>query len=235
MDGAEFLVSFFHLGFAEKEAQKAWRKKAVMKIENRASSHEAEKVRKQQEWADAQVDWNFTEADRKSGLDKFAQAALAYMRNGTRVTGLAGLRGFQGSAMHPMEFRENVKQAFGIQLTRKELGALIKEIDLDKSGTIDGAEFLCYFFKLGRKTEQAIAEKNWYKWKRQSLLNEIKENKRQEREAQKLGAQLSNWSQEDQNSAVMKIKTAAAMYTRRNLGPAQLGVRTVMCCPWQAA
>lgn len=223
VDGAEFLVSFFKLGFAEKEAQKAWRKKAVMKIENRANNHQAEKERKQQEWANAQVDWNFTEADRQSSIHKFAQAALAYMRNGTRVTGLAGLRGFQGSAMQPMEFRENVKQAFGVHLTKKELGALVQEVDLDKNGTIDGAEFLCYFFKLGRKTEQAIAEKNWYKWKRQALLDEIKENKRKEREAQKLGKQLSNWSQEDQDSAVMKIKTAAAMYTRRNLGPAQLG------------
>lgn len=76
------------------------------------------------------MDWSYSDEDRKSGRRKLQDAALSYMRNGTRVTGMAGLRGFQGSEMLPMEFREQLKQAFGVMLTKRELGAMVQEIDL---------------------------------------------------------------------------------------------------------
>ena len=66
------------------------------------------------------------------------------MHNGARLTGTAGLRGFQGASLEPAEFREQVKRAFNVFLTKHELGAVVKDLDRDGDGVVDGAEFLRY-------------------------------------------------------------------------------------------
>ena len=55
-----------------------------------------------------QVKWDFSDKDRRSGLRKLEEASLSYMHNGARLTGTAGLRGFQGASLEPAVFREQV-------------------------------------------------------------------------------------------------------------------------------
>ena len=222
IDGAEFLVNFFKMGFAERQAQLRWRKERRTRTIKRETSQAQKKQAKRDEFADGQVDWDYTKKDRKSGMKKLEHAALSYMRNGTRMTGLAGLKGFQGAELLPMVFREQLKQAFGVCLTKKELGAMVHEIDLDKSGTIDGAEFLKFLFQVGRRKERAIRAREVKKYRRAQLEREIEELERREEQGTKAESLLSNWSRADQESAVLKVKTAAANYTQRQLGTAGL-------------
>ena len=222
IDGAEFLVNFFKMGFTERQAQLKWRKARNTRILIRESKQATLKKQKKDEFADSQVDWNYSEKDRRRGMKKLEHAALSYMRNGTRMTGLAGLKGFQGAELLPMTFREQLKQAFGVCLTKKELGAMIHEIDLDKSGTIDGAEFLKFLFQVGRRKERALREREVTKYRRAQLEKEIAELEKRENEEAQAESLLSNWSRADQESAVLKVKTAAANYTQRQLGTAGL-------------
>ena len=74
------------------------------------------------------MDWDYSDRDVTSGNKKIAEAALSYVQTGPRLTGVAGLKGFKGSGLHPMEFREQLKRAFGVLLTRKELGAVVNEM-----------------------------------------------------------------------------------------------------------
>ena len=105
VDGAEFMVHFFKMGFQEKSAQKKWRLARAKTIQEKEKSVESKRDTAKKEWADSQVRWDYTEKDKRRGQAKLAEAALSYMRNGPRVTGIAGLKGFQGAALHPMEFR----------------------------------------------------------------------------------------------------------------------------------
>jgi hypothetical protein len=45
-----------------------------------------------------------------------------------------------GSSMAPAVLREQLRRAFDLQLSKRELGAIVTDIDLDGGGTIDGAE-----------------------------------------------------------------------------------------------
>ena len=222
IDGAEFLVNFFKMGFSERQAQLKWRKDRRMRTIKREQAQAKKKEDKRDSFAEAQVDWDYTEKDKKSGMKKLEHAALSYMRNGTRMTGLAGLKGFQGAELLPMTFREQLKQAFGVCLTKKELGAMVHEIDLDQSGTIDGAEFLKFLFQVGRRKERALRKREVTKYQRAQLEKEIEELDRREEDETKAESLLSNWSRADQESAVLKVKTAAANYTQRQLGTAGL-------------
>ena len=75
-----------------------------------------------------------------------------------------GFKGFPGAELLPA-FRERLKQALSAPYKEK-LGAMIHEIDLDKSGTIDGAEFLKFLFQVGRRKERALREREVTKYRR---------------------------------------------------------------------
>ena len=83
-----------------------------------------------------------------TAMVKVARAA-AY--HNPRTAGLAGLSGFQGGAMTPAQFREQLFIAFGMKLTDDELHSLMSDFDADLSGKVDGAEFLVQFFKIGAR------------------------------------------------------------------------------------
>ncbi|KAK7253920.1 hypothetical protein SO694_00003451 [Aureococcus anophagefferens] len=61
--------------------------------------------------------------------------------------------------MPPAILREQLKHTLSLHLTKRELGALFKDVDTDGSGTVDGAEFLMHFFRLGN-LEQKPAQKH---------------------------------------------------------------------------
>ena len=56
-------------------------------------------------------------------------------------------KSFADYHMGPSEFRMQMRRAMGVDLTRKEAEALHSHADRDKSGSLDGAEFLLMFFK----------------------------------------------------------------------------------------
>ena len=145
IDCSEFLITFFKLGFAEKEKRnkaelKAKAEKAALK-EAKRKRIEAEEDRKAREF-----ERNFTETDRQSAMAKIEQAAYLYDRNSP---GALNLNGFQGSDLKPGEFKEQLKRVFGIKLNAGELGAVMDHFDKDKGGTVGTAEFLIQFFKTG--------------------------------------------------------------------------------------
>ena len=66
------------------------------------------------------------------------------------------LAGFHGHALDKPSFDYQLKRCLSIYLTKPELDALFLFIDTDKGGTIDGVEFLRYFFKLGQDARDRI-------------------------------------------------------------------------------
>ena len=60
------------------------------------------------------------------------------------------LEGFNGHTLNKEEFDYQLKRCLTIYMTREELDAVFAHMDTDKSDSIDGVEFLRYFFKLGQ-------------------------------------------------------------------------------------
>ena len=139
-----------------------------------------------------------------------------------------------------------------VQLTKRELGAIVDDINqvsqqmrvrlharqLDTcgltshivlqtpggKGTVDGAEFLRYFFKLGRNKERGLSEEVRFHRERANIIQEIQAQKDEEADMMKKDVVLSSWTTADQRSALDKIQKVAAQYDRRTIGPAGLSV-----------
>ncbi|KAH8063094.1 hypothetical protein JL722_2253 [Aureococcus anophagefferens] len=103
---------------------------------------------------------DFTDEDVRRARAKLTAASIAYKTAGGRAAGAAGLRGFVGSSMPPAILREQLKHTFSLHLTKRELGALFKDVDTDGSGTVDGAEFLMHFFRLGNLEQKPAWKPN---------------------------------------------------------------------------
>lgn len=59
------------------------------------------------------------------------------------------LAGFSGRRLDKKEFHTQLRRCLNINLKKSELYALFDKMDVDKSGEIDGVEFIRYFFALG--------------------------------------------------------------------------------------
>lgn len=66
------------------------------------------------------------------------------------------LAGFSGSRLDKKEFHIQLRRCLNINLKKSELHALFEKMDMDKSGEIDGVEFIRYFFALGTQARWKI-------------------------------------------------------------------------------
>lgn len=73
------------------------------------------------------------------------------------------LAGFSGSKLNKREFFIQLRRCLNINLSRVERDALFEKMDVDRSGLIDGVEFVRYFFALGKnaraKTQHETMER----------------------------------------------------------------------------
>lgn len=88
----------------------------------------------------------------KSGNEKLTKFAVRY--DSRRMNN--DLDGFHERVLDKTYFDYQLKRCLCVYLSPEELDAVFTYIDLDKSGFIDGVEFLRYFFKLGQDARNAI-------------------------------------------------------------------------------
>jgi Ca2+-binding EF-hand superfamily protein len=217
---ADFLKMFFKMGFEERFAAHA-NQLEKQRAAHRAVAEEAER-REREKLAkhDMEVDYDYTEEDRVNALEKMTAAAIKYDKNHASAVSLVG---FEGAFMSPYVFKDQIFRTFGIKLTPKELGALMKHFDRDGDGTVDCSEFLLAFFKLGfdKRSE----------WHKEQLVKQRTENRQREREAalklqeqeNKMNLKLDwDFTDEDLDNVKKRMTTCAMKYDKNH--PASVGL-----------
>jgi Ca2+-binding EF-hand superfamily protein len=143
---AEFLVTFYRIGFEE-------RSKHLRKERDKRRHLEEEKKQKlleQQAEYEAKnklkVSYQYTEEEKERAFRKLRNAARLYDKN---TPGAPSMKGFDGAFLEPHVFKEQLRRVFNLKLTPAELGALMHAFDDDGDGTINCAEFTKNFLKLG--------------------------------------------------------------------------------------
>jgi Ca2+-binding EF-hand superfamily protein len=142
----EFLKQFFKFSFDEKSKIHREILNQQRESERCVAEEKRRKQREAEEKMEQEVDYSFTEQEKQKGLEKVKKAAIKYDKNHPSAPCLDG---FSGAFMSPSVFKNMLFRAFGIKLSAKELGAVMTEFDKDHNGTIDCAEFLNSFFRLG--------------------------------------------------------------------------------------
>ena len=145
VDGAEFLRTFFQLGFDQRRRTRHLeevRASDYRDRERRAAERRSATRRAKTACGVAPYDFG----DLSEAVDKIIESSVKYDK---RSIGPGGLQGFEGSDMTPTVFREQLKRAFNVRLNPRELGAAVDFFDQDGSGTINCPEFLSTFFDIG--------------------------------------------------------------------------------------
>ena len=210
IDGTKFSLWFYRLRFEYKS-----KLQSDLLVYNRQvkEARIAEQLAIQKE-ADskiytAKVDKSFGPEHQKSAFAKVREAAFKYDR---LMPGTVQLDGFDGSAMSPAIFKDQLHRCFNIQLNPKELAALVEYFDKDHSGDVNCQEFLIAFFRMGfdEKSKRLTESRNLEK-----RLKEEREKKAAEEKAQldrKNNLKVSyTFSKADKDSALKKLREAAKL------------------------
>lgn len=148
VDGAEFLQHFFRLGRAARRRDVLHN---VGALQGREAARKAAVRRAERDWEEAnrQAVAEYSPEERAMALGKVGAVAVSYKARSALAR--MALRPFENVLLAPVALRDQLRNSFGLTFTNAELGALMDHFDTDKSGTVDGAEFLHGFFEIGRQ------------------------------------------------------------------------------------
>ncbi|CAM9970530.1 unnamed protein product, partial [Laminaria digitata] len=135
-----------------------------------------------------------------------------------------GLNGFEGALMPPHVFKEQLKRVFGLKLSPGELGATMKEFDKDGDGTVNCAEFLLTFFRVGFDTRNKALHRRREEEAARVKRTAREENRRYMEMERKRGQAASPYTEKasDLDDTLDILIETGARYDRRQLGPAGL-------------
>ena len=126
MTCASFVTTFTTLGAAEKykiRAEQLTRQREENRIRK---EEEAKKVLTLASKVKHEAEFEFSDADRTTAMEKLTIAAKKYDPNHPSAQ---ALHGFEVNAMQPAEFKELVRRTFNLKLTSPEVGAIFKIFD----------------------------------------------------------------------------------------------------------
>ena len=220
VNGPKFLLLFYRLRFQMRDE--------ILKRRINEEKKNREILMKQLEQKGKRVEKDsrivlpsdFTEEDRKSAFDKMTDAAVKYDR---LMPGAVQTDAFEVECMTPLVFREQIKRVFNLRLNSKELAAVVKYFDTYDTGSVNCAEFLVQFFKLGFEAKSERMKAHREKEKR---AMEERERKRMEElvELEKKNALKCNFTftEEDKTIAKMKLREAAKLYNKSSSAAASM-------------
>lgn len=162
------------------------------------------------------VSFDYAESDFETAMMKLSEAAWRY--DGSNA-GAVSLSAFRCKAMHPHEFKEQLKFVLNVTLSPKELGSLVNYFDTGGDRVVDCATFLVKFIRMGAeerdKRRNAYLEFQTSKEKERKMEEDEKARVLGKKNALKLE---SEFSKEDFDSAMSKLTTAAINYNKNSPG-----------------
>lgn len=212
----EFTKIFLAMGFAEREkdarAQRAKQKKLIEDRNAALKKAEEEKANKNQ----LEVAEGFSDDEFATALGKLTEAAFKYDRN---MPGAPNLSAFQMKSMAPHIFKEQLKRAFGIKVTPPELAALMQIFDTEGSGSVDCADFIIKFVKVG--TEERLRRKQAWRKHEAEMAAKRKQEAVEKKVQQEMKSNLKvefDFTDEDYASALAKLTDSAMKYEKGTPG-----------------
>lgn len=122
VDGSEFIVVFTILSNIMKNELRRKQRERKLKDEEAFRRMEAARAAKDEQYLEKAVDYNFSQKDEDSALNKINRAAEKYDRTHHSARSIAV---FEKSRLDPVQFRDALKGSFDVVLTPQELGAAI--------------------------------------------------------------------------------------------------------------
>jgi len=147
----EFILFFFRTAFNARSDERT--RGLSQRFEQEQSERRHKRAAEQKEkLAESQLySHPFTEQDRKRAMALVQKCAEAWDFVGYRDK--IFLAPFS-SRLTPLEFRQQLRQSFGISLSVPEVAALCHAFDSNHDGLVQGSEFLRGFFRMQQQAEE---------------------------------------------------------------------------------
>lgn len=154
------------------------------------------------------IDFNFSEEDAASAFAKMSAAAAKFDRHHPSSM---SLQGFEGLDMTPAYFHRMLKATFHVNLSGKELGAVVKKFDFDGNGRITSAEFLTSFFRLQREHRDKVRRE---RLQRIAKAEQEKMNYAMKKQEEQIKHEIKklNYSPKDEESLLVKLKDVSKRF-----------------------
>jgi len=162
----------------------------------------------------------------QSALEKVKSAAKNYdrYRQGAALTSC-----FADYQMEAPEFRMQMRRAMGVDLTKKESEAILKDADKDQNGTLDGAEFLLMFFTMAHNEHSDNMKKIQQEKELQRAMEKVKlAEKEQDKVMKDERCMTRNFTQKDSKRVMQRLARHALEFDKMS----EAGKRTsaAFCC-----
>jgi Ca2+-binding EF-hand superfamily protein len=211
-----FLMMFFKLGFKEKSDRLAKRRILAKKIE------EAEKARlkanedgNKEKWVEV-TDPKFDASDLQRAIAKLREAARVHSTTSLAST---SMKAFEVSKMPPHVFKDLLKRLLQLELTPKELGALIEHYDDNHDGFVSCAEFSKHFMMMNFEEKDKERERMRKLQKAAEEAKKEAEAEKQRKIAEKNSKKFTfEYTPEEYESAMKKLIESAWRYDSTSPG-----------------
>lgn len=217
IDCGEFIKYFLQLGIARRaEFHSKQLEKQRREDKEREEEHRM-KVEAMSNRGNYEPDMNFLESDTITIQDKLLVAAEKFDKNHPSAP---SLEAFEAANMPPGVFRENIKAAFGVRASPKEIGYLltIYGSGSGKNMLINTKEFLIAFTAMGQKARDDKRFKALQQQKDTFKQSKIDEQAKLTQLIEKADFQADmTFSTDDFREAVRRMTVASEHYDKTNL------------------
>ena len=212
-----FLRRFFRLGIdARHRAAKEQRTKQAQLIKVAEEGHAA-KLKNAEEKMTLSVNYDFNEVDIARADQKLLNCSTSYDRN---APGCQSLDGFECESLSAGAFSDLVRRTFGLKLSGKELGYVIRKYDKTGLGNITCKSFIKAFLRMGQEERDRLRLKQLEKQRRMDELS-VKENEQKIKAIQEGSSNFKvdyDFKEADMDSATEKLTEASIWFDKSRGG-----------------
>lgn len=149
IDGDEFLVGMRLLSSCWKSRNQRLHRQREKELEDLLKAEEEKRQAEKESILESLVDFNFTPKDHESVMEMFRDAAGKFIKIDPNA---APLHGFEVKYLKPAAFKVLVRNTFGINLSKYELGAAVRYFEAEdgtEKGCVHSNTFLLKFSRIG--------------------------------------------------------------------------------------
>jgi hypothetical protein len=218
VDGCEFILLFYRLRYDFRSKLLSIRIKKDKTAIEAAKYAVEKKLEESEEKVRISLAEHFEKSDLESAMEKIVNAAVKYDRT---HPGAVQLDAFDCESMPPHIFKEQLKMTFNVQLSIPELTAFVRNFNKDTpdEDNVNCSAFLVTFFRMGFKEKNRRLHEKWATKKR--IAEEKEARRREELKMQESRNNLKasmDFTPEDKDSAILKLKGAAKLYDKTHPG-----------------
>lgn len=213
----DFLRQFLRLGIDARDRSAKDQRLKQKQLNKQAQEEEKAKMDAQENKLSMTIDYDFGEVDIARAEEKFTRASTNYDR---AAPGCQSLDGFECESLTPGPFSDLVRRTFGLKLSGKELGYIIRKFDKTGKGNINCKKFINAFLKVGQVERDKARLKQLEKQRKLDELA-IKQSEQKAKEVAESSGTFKisfDYTEKDMDSATEKLTEASVWFDRSRGG-----------------